>query len=60
METSVREELHKIIDEANDVRLNEIYDWLHEGMPEAIQYTPGEIQMFYNRLSEHENGKNKS
>ncbi len=57
---SVREELHKMIDEASDVRLQEIYDWLHEGMPDAIDYTSGEIQMFYNRLREHEEGKSKS
>lgn len=60
MSVSVREELHKIIDEADDIQLNEIYDWLHEGVPEAIQYTQNEIDGFYNRLSDHEEGNSKS
>jgi hypothetical protein len=59
METKVREELHKIIDEASDIRVKEIYDWLNEGIPEGIKYTPGELNMFYTRLAEHEEGKSK-
>ena len=60
METSVRNELHKIIDEASELKLLEIYDWINNGMPGSIQYTPGEIKMFYDRLEEHEQGKSKS
>lgn len=60
METSVKEQLHRLIDEADEDRLNEIYDWLHEGVPEAIQYSPAEIKMFYDRLSLHESGESES
>lgn len=49
-----------MIDEADDIRLNEIYDWLHDGTPDSIQYSPAEIETFYNRLSGHQEGKSKS
>ena len=33
MEPSVKTALHQIIDEASDERLQQIYDWIKEGLP---------------------------
>ena len=60
MGASVREELHKLIDVADDALINEIYDLLQEGTPAGINYTTEEIDTFYNRLSEHERGASQS
>ncbi len=54
MDISVKEALHKIIDEAPDSELQEIYNWINEGMPKTYQYAADEIDKFYRRLELHE------
>ncbi len=60
MDTSVRSELHKIIDEVNEDRLLEIYDWINNGMPETVRYSSDEIKEFYSPPAEHEEGPSES
>jgi hypothetical protein len=60
METSVRSELHKMIDDASDDRIQEIYDWINNGIGETTRYSADEIKEFYNLLVEHEEGLGES
>lgn len=60
MGLSVREELHKMIDEADDNRLDEMYGLLNDEGSAYGRYTPEDIAMFYRRVEEHEAGGGKN
>jgi hypothetical protein len=60
MNTSLKEKLHKIIDEASEQDLDAIYAWISADRNEEQFYTVQEIQAFYGRLSSHQNGTSKS
>jgi len=60
MKNSFREELHKIIDEASDDKVQEIYNWVNGDTTETVRYSPSEIKEFYGLLEQHEKGETKS
>jgi len=60
MGLSVREELHKMIDEADDERLDEIYGLLNDDGTNYSKYSDEDLEMFYSRLEEHEAGGGKN
>jgi hypothetical protein len=60
MQMSVRTELHKIIDEASDDTVSDIYEWLNFHSPKTTRYSPEEIKEFYSLLDQYEKGLTKS
>ena len=60
MGLSVREELHKMIDEADDAQLDEMYNLLNDEGEPYSRYSPEDIAMFYSRLEDLKAGRSKS
>jgi len=59
MAPSISNELHKIIDESSEYRIQEINDWINNGMAETAKYSPAEIKQFYSLPEEHKAGLSK-
>ena len=60
MKNSFREQLHKIIDEASDDKVQEIYNCVNNEMADSVRYSAAEIKEFNNLLELHEKGITKS
>jgi hypothetical protein len=54
---AIRQELHHIIDIADDERVAELYNMLQSDVKHE-KYTAEELAEFYRRLEMHENGEN--
>ncbi len=53
---AIRQELHHIIDAADDARIAVMYNIIQSNMS-SEKYTPAELAEFYNRLEKYNNGE---